>query len=58
MVGVIIGIRCCQLGINNLHKLVLIMKNWHDDPKFGCNNPQPKSIEKYIDIQSDMVLEN
>jgi hypothetical protein len=32
------------------------MKKWHDDPKFGCNNPQPKSIKEYIDIESDILL--
>ncbi len=35
-----------------------MMKNWLDNPRFGCTNVEPKSIEEYIDIENGMVLEN
>jgi len=31
----IISLRKCQLGIENLNKIVQIMKNWHEDPRLG-----------------------
>ncbi len=34
------------------------MKNWPNDPRFGCTNVEPKSIEECIDIENGMVLEN
>jgi hypothetical protein len=58
MVGIIIGLKRCWLGIENLDKLVLIMKNWVDDPRFGCTNAKPTSIEKYISIENGMVSKN
>jgi hypothetical protein len=44
MVGVITSLKRCQLGIENLDKLVTIMKNWPNDPKFECTSG-PKSFE-------------
>jgi hypothetical protein len=38
MVGVITSLKRCQLGIENLDKLVPIMKNWPNDPKFECTS--------------------
>ncbi len=58
MVGIIIGLKCCQLGIENLDKLILIIKNWLDDLRFGCTNAKPTSIEKYIGIENGMVSKN
>jgi hypothetical protein len=34
------------------------MKNWPNDPRFGCTNVELKSTEKYIDIENGMVSEN
>jgi hypothetical protein len=58
MASIITSLRCCQLGIENLDKLILIMKNWLDDPRFGCTNAKPTSIEKYIAIENGMVSKN
>jgi hypothetical protein len=44
MAKVITSLRRCWLGIENLDKLVIIMKNWPNDPKFGCTTG-PKSFE-------------
>jgi hypothetical protein len=38
MVGMIVSLKCCQLGIEKLDKLVLIMKNWLNNPRFGYSN--------------------
>jgi hypothetical protein len=45
----------CQLGIENLDKLGLIMKNWLNNPRFGCRNAKPMSIGKYVGIENGMV---
>jgi hypothetical protein len=34
------------------------MKNWLDDPRFGCTTGLPKSIEEYLEIKDGMVLKN
>jgi hypothetical protein len=33
------------------------MNNWLNDPRFGYIN-EPKSIEKHMDVNSDMVSKN
>jgi hypothetical protein len=58
MVGIIIGFRHYRLGIENLDKLVLIMKILSDDLRFGCTTSLPKSIEEYLEIKDGMVLKN
>jgi hypothetical protein len=53
MDGVIIGLRWCYLGIKNLNKIMLIMKNWLDDPKLGCVVDEGfKTIEEYMDVET------
>ncbi len=58
MVGVITSLRHCWLEIENLDKLVFIMKNWLNDPRFGCTIGLPNSIEEYLKIEDDMILKN
>jgi hypothetical protein len=49
MVGIIKGLRHFHLGIENLEKLVLIMKNWPKHPISRCTiNSTVKSMEEYI----------
>ncbi len=58
MMGVIISLKCYWIGIENLDvKLVLLMKNQLDDPRFGFTS-EPKSIDEYFDIEDGMILEN
>jgi len=54
---VITGLKCCWLGIENLDKLVLIMKNWLDDPRFGCKSGF-KSFEEFLNFEDGVVFEN
>jgi hypothetical protein len=55
MVGVIIGLKHCQPWIENLYKLVLIMKNWSDDLRFECANG-PKSFGKFLNYEDMWFL--
>jgi hypothetical protein len=34
------------------------MKNWLNDPRFGCTIGLPKSIKEYLKIEDGMVLGN
>jgi hypothetical protein len=54
MTGVITNLRHCWLGIENLNKLVLIMKIWLYDLRFECTNG-PKSFEKILNCEDGMV---
>ncbi len=58
MASIIIGLRRYWFGIENLDKLILIMKNWLDDFRFGCTTSLPKSIKEYLEIEDGMVLKN
>ncbi len=40
-----------------MDKLVFVMKNWPNIPRFGCTT-RSKSIEEYLEIENGMVLEN
>jgi hypothetical protein len=57
MVRVITSLRRFQLGIENLDKLVLTMKNWPNDPRFRCING-PKSFEEFFNSKDDVISEN
>jgi hypothetical protein len=57
MARVITGLKRCWLGIENLDKLVLIMKNWPDDPRFGCKSGL-KSFEEFLNFEDGVVFEN
>ncbi len=59
MVKVIIGSRKCQLGIENLNKIVVIMKNWHEDPRLGYATSEGfKTIEDYLDAKNNLFETN
>jgi len=55
MVGIITSLKHCQLGIENLDKLVLIMKNWPNDPRFGCTSGF-KSFEEFLNSENGIVF--
>jgi hypothetical protein len=55
MAKVIISLRKCQLGIENLNKIELIMKNWHEDPRLGYAIGEGfKTIEDYLDAKNNL----
>jgi hypothetical protein len=59
MVGVIICLKRCQLGIENLDKIVLIMKNWHEDPRSSCFiSKEFKTIEEYLNVENNLFEKN
>jgi len=34
------------------------MKNWLNDPRFGCTIGLPNSIKEYLKIEDDMISKN
>jgi hypothetical protein len=59
MAKVMIGLRKCQLGIKNLIKIVLIMKNWHEDPRLGYTIGEGfQTIEHYLDAKNNLFEKN
>ncbi len=58
MVGIIIGLKHCHLGIENLDKLIWIMKNWFD-PKSRCVvGLRAKLMEKNLDVEKHLLEKN
>ncbi len=47
----------CRLGIRNLKQLVIISKNWPNDPCFGCEALilKVKSFDDFEDIKVDFL---
>ncbi len=59
MVGIIIGLNHCHLGIENLNKLIQIMKNWLNDTKLGCVvGLGAKLMEKNLDVEKKLLEKN
>jgi hypothetical protein len=56
-VKVTTSLKCCWLGIENLDKLVIIMKNWLHDPRFRCTNG-PKSFEICFNSKNNVIVKN
>ncbi len=57
MVGVITSLQRCWPRIINLDKLILFMKNWPNDLKFGCTNGL-KLFEELFNFEDGVVFEN
>jgi hypothetical protein len=52
----LIGLHRCQLGIKILNQLVLISKNWLDDPYFSCQAfVRAKSFDDFGDVEVDFL---
>ncbi len=59
MVGIIKGLRHCHLGIENLEKLILIMKIWPKNPISWCTlSSGVKSTEEYFDFEDSLLEKN
>lgn len=54
VVGVLCALRMCTLGIENLDVLVMIYKNWPNDPKDGCMFPRG-NIAKYFNTKPNLL---
>jgi hypothetical protein len=57
MVRVITSLTRFWLGIENLDKLVLNMKNWPDDLRFKCTRG-PKSFEEFLNSKDHVISKN
>jgi hypothetical protein len=47
------GLHKCRLGTRNLNQLVLVSKNWPNDPHFGCETfIGPKFFDDFGDVET------
>ncbi len=59
MARVIIGLKQCQLGIENLDNIVLITKNWHEDSRSSYTIGEKfKTIEEYLNVEDNLFEKN
>ena len=54
--GLLTGLRRCRLGSRNLEQLVLLVKNWPDDPRLGIEKLHA-SIEEFVDLEAELVAQ-
>ena len=50
--GVLTALRRCRLGSKNLDQLVLLVKNWLDDPREGC---AAKTLDDFGDEEAKLI---
>jgi hypothetical protein len=56
IVGILIGLRGCWFGTQNLNQRVLISKNWPNDPHFGCEAfVGVKSFDDFGDVEAKFL---
>jgi len=54
---VLTSLRCYRLGVDNLDKLVMIMKNWSVNARSNC--PQEgQSIDEFLIEKTNIIHEN
>ncbi len=55
MAKAIISLTKYHLGMENLNKIVLIMKNWHEDPRLGYAIGEGfKTMGDYLDAKNNL----
>ena len=54
MTRVLCALHRCKLGIENLDALVMIYKNWLDDPRDGCVFPRG-NVAEYFNTKTDFL---
>ena len=50
--GILTALCRCRLGSKNLDQLVLLVKNWPDDPRQGC---EAKSLEEFGVEEAEII---
>jgi hypothetical protein len=59
MAMIITRLKHCYLGIENLDKLIIIMKNWPNDLKLGCvTSSMVECLEEYLDVYNYLFEKN
>ncbi len=55
--GILTKLYRCRLGIQNLNQLVIISKNWPNDPHFGCEALilRAKSFDDFDNVKVDFL---
>ncbi len=51
------NLRCCRLGVDNLNKLVMVLKNWLSDAKADCPC-EGDFIDDFFKENTNIIEEN
>ncbi len=54
----ITNFRQSRLGIDNLHRLIMIAKNWPDVTLVGCEGRKLSSFNEFIKVQNTLLEDN
>ncbi len=55
IVGILIKLCSYQFGTQYLNQLVLISKNWPNDPRFGCESFVIESLDDFGDLEVNLL---
>jgi len=56
LVGVLITLKCCRLRVENLDRIIIVVKNWPNDSCMNCR--ANTSFKDYIKFEVALVEEN
>ncbi len=54
---ILTSLRCCKLGVENLDKLVIFMKNWSFDARANCMC-KGKSLDDFLANEANIIDDN
>ena len=54
--GVLTALRRCRLQVENLDRLVMVVKNWPNDPRLDCK--ATASMKEFMAVETSLTEEN
>jgi hypothetical protein len=54
IINVLIALKCYWLGLQNIEHLVMLIKNWSNNPHYGCMNFKYQTIEEFVGLEGNL----
>jgi hypothetical protein len=54
IINVLIALKCYWLGLQNIEHLVMLIKNWSNNPHHGCMNFKHQTIEEFVGLEGNL----
>jgi hypothetical protein len=56
LANVLITLKCCRLQMENMDRIITVVKNWHDDPHHNCK--LNTNLKEYLKEENYLANEN
>jgi hypothetical protein len=54
IINVLIALKCYQLGLQNIEHVVMLIKNWSNNPHRGCMNFKHQTMEEFVGLEVNL----